>query len=433
MTRRPLFNCQNQVLSDLAEEFMKRHRAGLNPSVLQYATGYPELEHEIKMLFPTLPALDQLGKNLQNPARVEKRQTALLRYPKRLGDFKLKRVIGRGGMGVVFEAIQASLNRPVALKMLPNDKYADGDSLHRFQLEARTAAGLCHSRIVPVFGMGQHGGHHFYVMPLIKGVSLQKISLSIRNKFHLLRHVGGSANGQEIDLLRNRRRSIVASIMAEENVGSVSPDGFEALRESNDPTIFRNIAEIGAEIADALAYAHRRGTVHRDVKPSNIMVDNSGDIWVTDFGLAISLDKRLAGQNDSAVGTPRYMAPEQHAGCADGRSDLYSLGLTLFNLLTLQRPPDRFSNGSEVPGTVFSKGIHPRMWNPVIPRALDEIVAIATATNPNDRFQSAEEIAARLRAFADPPARECGEKTVQAKKYVGQRSTWFGSIVSAFH
>ncbi|WP_165234046.1 serine/threonine-protein kinase [Aquisphaera insulae] len=266
-----------------------------------------------------------------------------------LGDFAIGRVIGRGGMGVVYEATQRSLNRQVALKILPA-ACDDPRKLQRFRVEAMAAACLRHPHIVPVYLTGSEEDCHFYAMQLIEGRTL-------------------------------------AAVVAE--------------RPSH-----REAAELGRQAASALQYAHEQGIIHRDVKPSNLMVDRSGWLWVSDFGLA-----RVAGQSDltqsgAILGTLRYMSPEQAAGSratVDHRTDVYSLGATLYELVA-GRPvfeADGDSRLGLLRQIVEEQPRRPRLIDASIPRDLETIVLKSLAKDPAARYATAGEMADDLGRFLD--------------------------------
>jgi eukaryotic-like serine/threonine-protein kinase len=204
------------------------------------------------------------------------------------GEFRIVREIGRGGMGVVCEAYQGSLNRHVALKFLP-----EHGNLARFRREAQAAGRLHHTHIVPVFGAGEHRGRHFYVMQYIAGRGLD--------------------------------------VVLKERAAAPGGSGRPAVRFGA-----REVARIGAQVAGALAYAHGQGVIHRDIKPSNLLVDDQEAVWVTDFGLAKVADQKdLTGSGD-LLGTLRYMPPEAFEGRYDARGDIYALGMTLYELAALR-------------------------------------------------------------------------------------------------
>ncbi len=162
----------------LAEEFLERYRRGERPSVTEYVARHPEHSDEIREIFPALLAIEEAGPRAAAPRHAPSQADGAL--PDRLGDFRIVGEIGRGGMGVVYEAIQESLGRHVALKVLPLGALADPAGLKRFRREARSVATLHHSNIVPVFGIGEHAGHHYYAMQLIRGQTLEAVLGGVR-------------------------------------------------------------------------------------------------------------------------------------------------------------------------------------------------------------------------------------------------------------
>jgi tetratricopeptide (TPR) repeat protein len=344
-------NTQREPLEQLAEAFVERYRRGERPSVNEYAQANPDLAEQIRDLFPALVLMEE-GK--LGPDRSHARPPDF--KLERLGEYRLVRELGRGGMGVVYEAIQESLGRHVALKILPSLPLMDPAHLKRFHREARAAAQLHHPNIVTVFGTGEEQGMHYYAMQFIDGHGLDAV----------IRQGTDSAPGQKLPPAR--------------------------------------VAEIGRQVAQALAHAHGQGVLHRDIKPSNLLLDQEGTVWVTDFGLA-----KTAGPGGDAgedithtgdlVGTLRYMAPERFAGWADPRSDLYSLGLTLYELLTLRPAFDAPDRAALIKRMTEQEPIPPRRHDPSIPRDLETIVQKAIAREPADRYQSATELADDLSRF----------------------------------
>jgi eukaryotic-like serine/threonine-protein kinase len=285
----------------------------------------------------------------------------------RLGDFVLTRPIGRGGMGIVFEAHQTSLNRKVALKALPFAAALDPRQLSRFQIESRAAAQLHHTNIVPIFSVGCERGVHFYAMQLIEGHTLSALIQEFR---------GGTDD---------------------DDPGSIAslPRG---------PSRHRRIAELGVQAAEALEHAHRQGIIHRDVKPSNLMVDVRGNLWITDFGLArMDAEGGLTMQGD-VLGTFRYMSPEQSSGDTsrvDHRTDVYSLGATLYELATL-RPVYEGRNRDELlQSQTLGESRRLRSWDRSIPRDLETIILRALNRDPAHRYATARDLADDLRRFLD--------------------------------
>jgi eukaryotic-like serine/threonine-protein kinase len=281
-----------------------------------------------------------------------------------LGDFRTVRVIGRGGMGVVYDAVQVSLKRRVALKILPVGSAGDPRKLKRFQIEAQAAACLHHPHIVPVYLVGSEGEVHYYAMQFIEGQNLAELIAAFRRQDQ-----------------------------------AVPPGARPARGDRPSP---RLAAELGQQAAQALHFAHEQGVLHRDVKPSNLLVEDSGRLWVGDFGLA-----RITGGGDltetgAAMGTLRYMSPEQALGpraAVDHRTDVYALGATLYELITL-RPAfdgdDRFELFRRI---VQEEPSPPRRIDPAIPRDLETIVLTAMAKDPAKRYTTALELADELGRF----------------------------------
>src|SRR5262249_36671050 len=223
-----------------------------------------------------------------------------------LGDFRIVREIGRGGMGIVYEAVQVSLGRRVALKVLPLAAALDARQLQRFKNEAQAAACLHHPHVVPVYGVGCERGVHYYAMQFIDGRTLADLIRELRHGAGLER-AGGPASAGD------------ATLPA---AGEATPRG--PAQGPRSAAFFRTAARLGAQAAAALDYAHQQGVIHRDVKPANLLLDSRGNLWVTDFGLAhCQQDARLTMTGD-LVGTLRYMSPEQALGrraAADPRTE----------------------------------------------------------------------------------------------------------------
>ena len=265
------------------------------------------------------------------------------------GRYELTHLVARGGMAQVYRAMDRQLDRPVALKVLFPELSVDKTFVERFRREAQAAANLSHPNIVPVFDWGEDDGTYFIVMEFVDGRPLSAV-------------------------LRDPQRL---------------PPG--------------QIAQIGASVAAALAFAHRHGVVHRDVKPGNVLITPEGEVKVTDFGIAraVNTEESLT-QTGAVMGTAAYFSPEQAEGKGvDARSDIYSLGVVLYEM-AVGRPP--FSGDSPV--AVASKHVRdapmlPREVNPAVPAALELVIMKAMAKNPNDRYASAEEFRADLLRFAD--------------------------------
>ena len=323
----------------------------------------------------------------------------------RLGDYRLLREIGRGGMGVVYEAEQVSLGRRVALKILPRETSADARRLQRFQREARAAAPLHHTEHRPRPRGGRAGwGLDYYVMRFIPGLGLDAVLTELEA------HGGPSRVGAGSG-------SRWASSSSDFDLPT---DGGSSL---SDPTTryHRSVALIGVQVAEALAHAHDAGVLHRDVKPSNLLLDLTATLWVTDFGLAKAEGAEDLTPSGDVVGTLRYMGPERFKGCCDQRSDVYGLGATLYQLLTLRPPPflapDR---AAMVHAILHDSPIPLRKVDPRIPRDLEAIVLKALAREPALRYRDAAEVAGDLRRFLN------GRPVVARRSSLAERAWLWG-------
>jgi serine/threonine protein kinase len=410
-------------LDRLAEEFAARWRAGERPLVTEYAEKYPELASEIRELFPALLVMENLkpvtgdltGSTHQAITRLDERT------PLVLGEYRLLREIGRGGMGMVYEAVQESLGRHVALKILPGHGLGSATYLERFRREARAAGRLHHTNIVPVFGTGECGGVHYYAMQFIPGQGLDRVLDDLRRLRGSDLPVHGTPCAAARGLLTGELFAARTLPVPETvNPGDLSsgPIPFEApstvipsaprctdLSIATAGTYFRSVARVGLQVAEALAHAHRQGILHRDIKPSNLLLDPQGTVWVTDFGLAKADEESLTGTGD-ILGTLRYMAPERFEGVSLPEGDVYSLGLTLYEMLTL-RPVFEDANRARLIERVIRDAPVPlRRVDSRVPRDLETVVMKCLAKAPAERYATASDLASDLRLFlADQPVR----------------------------
>lgn len=374
----------------LADRFMHEHRDGRGPSIHEFATKYPEYSQDIIDLFPMILDLERLKeadeKSAPRPA------TAGTIPQKTLGDFQILREIGRGGMGIVYLARQKSLGRSVALKVLSKTLSSSPQQIERFHQEAEAAAGLHHTNIVPVYGVGQQEDFHYYAMQWIDGIGLDQVIAELADDSEAIQ-----TNPQSTHSAIRRRLS---------DSGKLSHASY-----------FRNVAGIAADIAAALVYAHQHNVLHRDVKPSNVLLDHAGDAWITDFGLAKLAEDRGLTQTGELIGTLRYMAPEQLEGQVDARSDIYSLGLTLYELLTLQAAFNEPQQAKLLSQRTRATVASPRSLNPQIPRDLETIVLTACATEPQHRYPSADQLADDLHRFLEG-------RPIQARRISRSERLW---------
>lgn len=508
-------------LDELAAEFVERCRRGESPTIAEYANQYPELATEIRDLFPTIAQMEGLKVQIeQDQQPASKRGMIAGHVPlSQFGDFRIIREIGRGGMGVVYEAEQMSLGRRVAIKALPLLSTSQPELVKRFQREARTAARLHHTNIVPVFGVGEAEGFHYYVMQLIDGIGLDTFtgdntdtaSDSIASQLmteldgltsqsqglaslvpdHGPDQKGDAGTSENVDsvataksipakpadskepeseldeLLHDNSTSLsipslpkfdndsakstcatgsasaeLPSAVTSKSTGEASgthsqPAAQEAGANNTvvDDTAHHElttqqtrvadsrtdqtgehaaprtsskaqmlsvaqIVDVGIQAADGLHYAHAQGTLHRDIKPGNLMLDGNGVVWVTDFGLAKAMEGDDITHTQNVVGTIRYMAPEQFRGNTDARSDIYSLGITLYELVTGKRAWSATGRSALI-NEIMEGQLEPlRRIVADIPRDLETVILKATTPDVKHRYQTAGELAEDLRRFA---------------------------------
>ncbi len=475
----------------LAEEFVERWRRGEHPSLSEYTRKYPELAEAIADLFPALLVMERVkpraeGKQAGGGADASSPTDLVDPKRTRLGDFRILREVARGGMGVVYEAVQESMGRRVALKILSLCGRLSSTQLQRFQLEACSAGRLHHGNIVPVYGVGEHDGVHYYAMQFIHGHGMDAIVDDLRrlrgledgaaapqserrtllvscvsgSSMALARSLAGggfetpgpdgqaSATGAGAGLpplcdasIRNEgpspeeRIGGAPSLSSAASTVATEPDSIDTSSVSlgTESQFYCSVARIGAQVADALAYAHGQGVLHRDIKPSNLLLDVAGRVWVTDFGLAKVEGSDGPTRTGDIVGTVRYMPPERFNGWSDHRSDVYSLGATLYELLTLHP-----LFGTTPQSELIEKVLHdspeaPRKLDPRIPRDLETIVLKAIAKEPGDRYATAQALGDDIERFLeDRPIRARRSTTVEQCWRWCRRNPWLaGANITA--
>jgi serine/threonine protein kinase/Flp pilus assembly protein TadD len=346
-----------------------------------------------------------------------------------LGDFRIIREIGRGGMGVVYEAEQVSLGRRVAVKVLPFTATLDPKQLQRFKNEAQAAAHLRHPNIVPVYYFGCERGVHFYAMQYIEGQNLAALIRELRLLSGLRvaeeEHSAGSVLALASELVSGHWAPSQPSPTNGPPTGPYSPGSagldspapatssqaaaLSTERSTKNPSYFRTVASLGMQAADALEFAHELGVVHRDIKPANLLVDAHGQLWITDFGLAHCQGNPGLTMTGDVVGTLRYMSPEQalaKRGQVDHHTDIYSLGVTLYELLTLEPAFASHDRQELLQQIAVEEPRLPRRLNEAIPFELETIVLKAIAKSPAERYATAQELADDLKRYLeDKPIR----------------------------
>ncbi|MFO0955953.1 MAG: serine/threonine-protein kinase [Isosphaeraceae bacterium] len=411
---------RDERLGEAIEEYLALAEGGSPPDPDEFVARYPDLGDDLAEALEGLALVRGL---VGRPGG----QGARLEAGRRIAGYRIVRELGRGGMGVVYEAVHVDLDRPVALKILGSHAAPDSAGRRRFLNEAKTAAGLHHTHIVPVFDVGQVGGLCYYAMQRIEGAGLDRVLKRLR---HDRSTASESPSGSKLrgrswsGLLRASQATAhrddpsapgAMSLSASASLDELSASGGVTLRgtpiESAAPraagyvpprgsAYFRWVAEVGRQAAQALGYAHARGIIHRDIKPSNLLVDRSGTTWVADFGLARRKEDPDLTHAGGRVGTPRYMSPEQADGRPlDPRTDIYSLGATLYELLTLRPPFDGRTAGELARQIAEREPAPPRLADSRIPHDLETIVLKAMAKRPDDRYESAQEVAEDLMRF----------------------------------
>lgn len=454
------------TVDELAEEFLHQRRTGQHSDIDSYAAKYPALADDIREVFPALLAMESLKQDWET-ADHNSGTTSTVPL-QQLGDYRLLREIGRGGMGIVYEAVQKSLDRHVALKLLPQHAVADAGHVRRLQREAKTAAALHHSNIVSVFGFGQEQGYHYIVMQLIDGAPLDRVIRTLREPggVSLTQSLGSSSDtafvegalgvlidgaqvapktepvGSILGGLVSQTDSLLHTASLGEDVGACEKaDKTPAANDSpvklpdaqpKNAGYWRLVARLGSQIADALNHAHERGTLHRDIKPANILLDAEGAIWVTDFGLAHATDGSNATQSGQLAGTLSYMAPEQFDGFSDERSDVYSLGLTLYELATLRPANPPGSRAETIARATTASPVMPRTVNPNIPADLQTIILKAISRDPVHRYASAGALAEDLLNFEeDRPINARRVSATERFRRWCRRNPWLALSTSA--
>jgi serine/threonine protein kinase/WD40 repeat protein len=491
-------------VEQLMESFLGQWRRGERPSLEEYAARCPDRADEIRELFPAFVELEQLkpvvqagaDSHVRPPPSPAPSAPSAAPHPERLGDYRILRMIGQGGMGVVYEAERQSLKCRVALKAMNPRFRSDETALRRFQIEASSAARLHHTNIVQVFDFGEEDGICYYAMQFIAGVALSEVLTEVRRLraaavaatakatatdpesngqstepaegtlpavTHGLmtgRYAAGPATAGEpdpaatVDISDGRTNQASFSAAGATPVPTAgSPDlarpsairsaGPGAARRNTDGSAglsdtqqsltagphpaadprgtvdsasgsgsssfagqphlvyFREIARIGAQVADALDYAHRQGIIHRDIKPSNILLDAQGNAWVTDFGLAKLGEGQDLSKSHDLIGTLRYMAPERFRGVNDRRGDIYALGATLYEMLALRPAFPERDQVQLIEQIVRQTAAPLRQLDRRIPRDLETIVHRVLSKEPKDRCENAADLRDELRRFLE--------------------------------
>lgn len=373
--------------------FSEDKRQGKSPSIEEYARLYPDLADQIRELFPLIDGLERW----KNDKEVEcmRRSIPAVFSLERLGHYKLIGELGRGGMGVVFRAIDSTSQRQVAIKLLPWRYAADMTVWkERLQREAATIAALKHPNIIQIYSFAEDQGYYYYVMQLVDGVGIDGIIRQLKQQ------------------RTNRRFARQARLESVDSEFMLTYDSW------------RGFAKIGQQIASALAYAHKKGVPHNDVKPSNLLVQPNGHVIVTDFGIGQSDEKDLSDEDDRVVGTLRYMAPERWNGKPTPLADVYAIGVSLYELSTQQVVFSEKRRTHLIDAILNREPRRPRELIPEFPLPLEQIIVKAMAKDPEQRYSSAE-------ALAEDLGRYINRQPVHAanQSLLGKTIEWWSGLV----
>ena len=385
-----------ELLEQVVERFTEEVRAGNNPDVDQWVQDHPHLSEELTDLLSSVAMIEGL-KNFSPSTSLPQSRFANVEIPDYLGEYKIVREIGRGGMGIVLEAVHETLGRRVAIKVMVPGALTNPSHFERFHREAVAAASLHHTNIVSVFGAGEDQGFHFYVMEFVDGQSISQM---------LKKHI---SENQETAEFRTPSSTAGGADTADHESQKIelkySPEPTEMADADLGADRYKWVAETGVQIADALSYAHEKEILHRDIKPANLVLDHNDTVWLTDFGLAKSLhgevDQTVVTKTGDILGTPQYMAPESFAGKYDCRSETYCLGLTLYELATLKPAFANASTPEVIRAVTAASPTAPRKVDPRLPADLSTVIEKAIAKEPNQRYQTAAELRDDLRAFVE--------------------------------
>jgi serine/threonine protein kinase/tetratricopeptide (TPR) repeat protein len=397
------------------EEYLRRVETGQRPSIDAFLAEHAEIAESLRPCLAGLRFVREAAEEIEaSSAGIGGRLAAEEMSTEPLGDFQLIREIGRGGMGIVYEAEQRSLRRRVAVKILPLAAILDERRLERFRHEAAVAALLKHPHIVSVYWVGCERGVHYYAMELIEGQTLAQI-IAERSSADAppqstisspAPRSGIAPDSPDVDKTPDQRS------LAERDTVRLTCLHADTVRSEATPEFDRMVARIGIQSAEALEHAHSHGVIHRDIKPSNIMVGGDGQVWLTDFGLAhIESEPSLTLTGD-LVGTLRYMSPEQAAGqpaLVDHRTDIYSLGATLYELATGKPVIEAGDRAFILRQIAEREPTAPSKLVKRMPRDLETIILKSLSKESSGRYATARQMADDLSRFLE-------DKPVQARR-----------------
>ena len=369
-------NLESMSFSEFSEAFLLLARQGRAPELEEAIQSFPHLADQIREQLPAI--LESAGETKKSDNVYPEVKPA-----ESVAGCVLSDEIGRGETAIVLRGYEAACDREVAVKVVRLRSTINGVSC-RFKLDRRAFAKLDHPNIVPVYGFSQTDEQAYVVMNLIEGNNFKQLLSGDRDSSNS----AGILNGYRSD--------------------------------------WNRFAQMALDIASGLEHAHGKGIVHRDLKPANLIVDNDGKVWISDFGVAkVTSDANSLSMGSDVIGSPPYMAPEQLSGKYDVRSDIYSLGVTLYEIATGQKP----RSAEE------SKDFKPiddiRSQNPDFPEKLAFVIEKACAVAPEDRYQTAAELRSVLFRFLDgkvPDRRKRARKPDEEYRMFFRRNLLLGVV-----
>jgi serine/threonine protein kinase len=385
-------------LTAAVKEYLAEIEAGRTPDRKAILARHPDLADALAQCLDGLDLVHK-GSHPPVPPSTPRDEASDPLRSSPLGDFQIVREIGRGGMGVVYEATQLSLGRRVALKVLAFVATFDPKHLQRFRNEAQAASRLHHTNIVPVYYVGCERGVNFYAMQLIDGKTLAELISEMRQKKKPKEMAPTNASADDL-------AGMIETPTSDWRNSMTSPlkIALTTQRSTDRREYFRAVARLIKQAAEGLEHAHQYGIVHRDIKPANLLVDAGGRLWITDFGLAQFHTDVVLTKTGDILGTLRYMSPEQASGqrvVLDHRTDVYSLGTTTYELATLE-PAFLGQDQQELLNQILNEEPRtPRSIDASVPVELETIILKAISKNPADRYASAKEMADDLQRYLD--------------------------------
>lgn len=397
-------------LEQVVDHFTNQFRAGLTPAIASYQKKFPQFAAELGELLSSVALIEGLKRQPSHNHSAAGGATSSEPPLSELGDYCLIRELGRGGMGVVYEAIHQSLGRRVAVKVLSHRLAEDPRAVQRFRWEANAAAKLHHSHLVTVFGVGCSQNHHYYVMEYIEGWALSDLIAGLLPTDAVVPQATATVEAPPLHSTRIEDTAADPqddfhnpSLHAATTTSVITNSGL--WQELSDPgRRIRWALRALAGIADAVDYANRQAVLHRDLKPANIMVDHDGRVRLTDFGLVKHLDQPGITKTGDVVGTPQYMPPEALEGHYDQRSEVYGLGLMLYELLTLQPTFPRQPSSSWIQHVLSRCPAPLRQRLPQASADLARVVHKALANDPAERYATAGDLRDDLRRLLEDRA-----------------------------